>query len=440
MRSTFSILYYINRGKVKTDGTTSILCRITIDGKSSVFATGYYCNPKDWNAKTGEVKDARANNLLVGLRSKIETSYSNLLKDVGMVTAEMLKNEITHVATVPVTLLKAGEEERERLRIRSEVIDSTSSYRQSKSSQVYLHEYLLSLGMRDIAFEDITEDFGWGYKLYLKTKGCGNGHINHCLTWLNRLIYIAVDREILRFNPLADVPYEKKPDYKLKHISRAELQRIMEQPMPERLQELTRRAFIFSAFTGLSYVDVKRLYPSHIGTTADGRKYIRINRKKTDVESFIPLHPVAEQILSLYNTTDDSRPIFPLPKRDMLWYCIHEIGIVAGVKENLSYHASRHSFGTLTLSAGVPIESISKMMGHTNIRTTRACSAVIQDSPSLESVQGQAVLPSRGKSSSALPSVFAPRTLPLVGSPGKITGTAETTDPTGTVRKNNIKI
>lgn len=379
MRSTFSILYYINRGKVKTDGTTSILCRITIDGKSSVFATGYYCNPKDWNAKTGEVKDARANNLLVGLRSKIETSYSNLLKDVGMVTAEMLKNEITHVATVPVTLLKAGEEERERLRIRSEVIDSTSSYRQSKSSQVYLHEYLLSLGMRDIAFEDITEDFGWGYKLYLKTKGCGNGHINHCLTWLNRLIYIAMDREILRFNPLADVPYEKKPDYKLKHISRAELQRIMEQPMPERLQELTRRAFIFSAFTGLSYVDVKRLYPSHIGTTADGRKYIRINRKKTDVESFIPLHPVAEQILSLYNTTDDSRPIFPLPKRDMLWYCIHEIGIVAGVKENLSYHASRHSFGTLTLSAGVPIESISKMMGHTNIRTTQGYAKVTDD-------------------------------------------------------------
>ena len=97
------------------------------------------------------------------------------------------------------------------------------------------------------------------------------------------------------------------------------------------------------------------------------------------MESFIPLHPVAEQILSLYNTTDDSRPIFPLPKRDMLWYCIHEIGIVAGVKENLSYHASRHSFGTLTLSAGVPIESISKMMGHTNIRTTQGYAKVTDD-------------------------------------------------------------
>ena len=312
MRSTFKILYYINRNKVKADGTTAIICRITIDGKNSVFSTGFYCSPKDWNSKTGMVKDTKINNLLGNLRCQIENSYANLLKDTGMVTAEMLKNEITCVATVPLTLLKAGEEERERLKIRSTVINSTSSYRQSKSSQAYLHEYLLSLHMCDIAFEDITEDFGWGYKVYLKAKGCGAGHINHCLTWLNRLIYIAVDREIIRFNPLADVLYEKKPAYKLKHISRAELQRIMEQPMPDRLQELTRRAFIFSAFTALSYVDVKRLYPHHIGKTADGRRYIRISRKKTDVEAFIPLHPVAEQILSLYNTMDNTKPVFPL--------------------------------------------------------------------------------------------------------------------------------
>lgn len=99
------------------------MCRITIDGKNSVFATGCYCNPKDWKAKTGEVRDARTNNLLEALRSRIEASYDKLLKDAGMVTAEMLKNEISSVSAVPVTLLKAGEEERERLRIRSEVIN-----------------------------------------------------------------------------------------------------------------------------------------------------------------------------------------------------------------------------------------------------------------------------------------------------------------------------
>lgn len=379
MRSTFKTLYYINRSKVKADGTTAIMCRITIDGKNNVFSTGFYCKPEEWNTKTGEVKNVRINRNLEDLRKRLSNSYENLLKDTGMVTAELLKNEITCVATVPTTLMQAGEEERERLRIRAKVIDSTSSYRQSKSSQAYLHEYLLSLNMRDIAFEDITEDFGWGYKLYLKTKGCRSGHINHCMTWLNRLIYIAVDREIIRFNPLADVSYEKKEAPKLKHISRNELQRILEQPMPERLQELTRRAFIFSAFTGLSYVDVKNLYPSHLGTTAEGRRYIRINRKKTDVESFIPLHPIAEQIMLLYNTTDESKPVFPLPNRNMLWYCIHEIGIMAGVKENLSYHHSRHSFGTLMLSAGIPIESISKMMGHTNIKTTQGYAKVTDD-------------------------------------------------------------
>ena len=379
MRSTFSILYYINRSKVKTNGTTAIMCRITIDGKKSVFATGLYCSPDDWKANTGEVKDIRTNNTLNDLRARIETAYENLLREAGMVTAEMLKNEITCAAVTPTTLLKAGEEERERLRIRAEVINSTSSYRQSKSTQAYLHEYLLSLNMRDIAFKDITEEFGWGYKLYLKGKGCGAGHINHCLTWLNRLIYVAVGREIIRFNPLADVPYEKKPDYKLKHISRAELQWIMEHPMSDRLQELTRRAFIFSAFTGLSYVDMQRLRPSNIGVTAEGRTYIRINRKKTDVESFIPLHPVAEQILVLYNTADESRPVFPLPNRNMIWYCIHEIGIMAGVKENLSYHDSRHTFGTLMLSAGIPIESISKMMRHTSIRTTQIYARVTDD-------------------------------------------------------------
>ena len=112
---------------------------------------------------------------------------------------------------------------------------------------------------------------------------------------------------------------------------------------------------------------------------AEGRKYIRTYRKKTDVEAFIPLHPIAEQILSLYNTTDDSKPIFPLPCRDMIWFEIHELGFAHKFKHNLSYHQSRHTFGTLLVSAGVPMESIAKMMGHTNIRTTQGYAKVTDD-------------------------------------------------------------
>ena len=122
--------------------------------------------------------------------------------------------------------------------------------------------------------------------------------------------------------------------------------------------------------TGLAYVDIHQLYPHHIGKTAEGKLYIRKQRVKTNVEAFIPLHPIAEQILLLYNTTDDSRSVFSLPNRDMTWWDINQIGISFGLKESLSYHASRHTFGTLLLSAGLSIESIAKMMGHANISTT----------------------------------------------------------------------
>lgn len=376
MRSTFSILFYINRNKIKADGTTSVLCRITIDGKNTVLTTGVHCLPEEWNATKGETGNIQSNNRLAKLRQQVEQNYEKVLKETGMVSTELLKNAITQVNNVPTSLLQAGEEERERLRIRSVEINSTSSYRQSKTTQRNIQEFLLTQGMKDIVFTDITEEFGHAFKLFLKSKSYTSSHINHCLTWLNRLIYIAVDRELLRYNPISDVPYEKKSAPKLLHISRSELKAIMERPMRDKFQELTRRAFIFSAFTALSYVDVKALYPRHIKETAEGRRYIRINRKKTEVEAFIPLHPVAEQILSLYNTTDDTKPIFPLPNRDMLWFYITEIGFLANVKGNLSYHQSRHTFGTLLLSAGIPIESISKMMGHTNISTTQVYAKV----------------------------------------------------------------
>lgn len=378
-RSTFSLLFYINRNKVKLDGTTAIFCRISIDGKQSALTTGIYCEPENWNAKKGEIKNERENNRLQKLRKRLEKAYDTILKEQGVISAELLKNTITEQNSMPTLLLEAGEEERARLKIRSVEIKSTSTYRQSKINQSNLREFLLSRRMTDIAFKDITESFGEDYKLYLKAKSYRSGHINHCFTWLNRLIYIAVDREILRFNPLADIPYEKKEPPKLQHISRNQLKSIMETPMPDKLQELVRRAFIFSAFTALAYVDVKKLYPHHLGKTADDRLYIRTQRKKTDVEAFIPLHPIAEQIISLYNLTDESKPIFPLPNRDRIWYCINEIGFLAGVKGNLSYHQSRHTFGTLLLSAGIPIESISKMMGHTNISSTQVYSRVTDD-------------------------------------------------------------
>ena len=344
MRSTFSLLPYINRSKVKTDGTTAVLCRITIDGKQTVISTGIYCRPEDWNGRKNEIKIIRENNRLREYLRLTEEAYTEILKSQGVVSAEMLKNHISLNNIHPTTLLQMGEWERERLKKHSEEIDSTSSYRASMYYQKYLTDFIASTGKKDIPLEEVTEDFGKSYKAHLKKcKNFGVSQTNHCLRWLNRLLYLAVDKEIIRVNPCEDLEYETKPEARHRYISRDEFKKILSTPMYDKRMELARRAFIFSSLTGLAYVDIKLLHPHHIGTNAEGRRYIRINRKKTKVEAFIPLHPIAEQILSLYNTTDDGKPVFPLPNRDALWFEVHELGVTIGKEENLTYHMRRHN-------------------------------------------------------------------------------------------------
>ena len=205
MRSTFSILPYINRSKVKADGTTAVLCRITIDGKSSTMATGIYCRPEDWNNKTGVIRTVRENNRLQEFRKSVELAYEDSLKKQNVV-----KNALARKAVIPAKLLQMGERELERLLVRSKEINSTSTYRNSKYYQKYLKDYLTSLGKEDIEFSDITEEFGSSYKAFLKRyKNFGPSQMNKCLCWLSKLVYLAVDYEILRANPLEDMEYEK---------------------------------------------------------------------------------------------------------------------------------------------------------------------------------------------------------------------------------------
>ncbi len=128
MRSTFSLLPYINRSKIKADGTTAVLCRITIDGKLTNISTGIYCRPEDWNGRKNEIKIIRENNRLREYLRLTEEAYSEILRSQGVVSAEILKNYISQNNTHPTTLLQMGEWERERLKKHSEEIDSTSSY------------------------------------------------------------------------------------------------------------------------------------------------------------------------------------------------------------------------------------------------------------------------------------------------------------------------
>jgi site-specific recombinase XerD len=385
MRSTFKLLFYINRGKIKSDGTTAVMCRISIDGKTSVLSTGIFCRPDNWNAKKSIIKTERDNNFLTDFRKRIEQTYEHKLKQQKVVSSELLKNTIIGINSIPTRLLEAGRAELERLRIRSIEKQSNAHFRLSKNSQLNLQAFILSQEMDDIALSNITPEFAESFKIYLKSiQERRSGYINNCLTWLNRLLYIAVDEDVLRCNPLEDVKYEKREPLKHRHLCRDDLKRIMETPMIEPRLELVRRAFIFSSLTGLAYADMFRLYPRHISKTTDGRMFVRKEREKTDIEAFIPLHPIAVQILSLYNTEDESKPVFPLPSRSAVWWGVNQFGVSMRLNDGFSYHQSRHSFGTLALSSGLSIESVAKMMGHSSISTTQRYAKITEQKISSE--------------------------------------------------------
>ena len=131
MRSTFKQLYYINRNRVKADGTTAILCRISIDGKSLTFNTGFHCDPNQWNSEKGEVSNVKISNSLKQFKQRIDETYETMLKEQRVVSAELLKNTILGVNSVSEFLLQAGNDELGRLEKRSIEIQSRSTYRQS---------------------------------------------------------------------------------------------------------------------------------------------------------------------------------------------------------------------------------------------------------------------------------------------------------------------
>ena len=233
----------------------------------------------------------------------------------------------------------------------------------------------------------ITEDLFEEPRFYLKKRGLKGTTINNYLCWLSRLMYRAVSQNIIRCNPFENAKYEKE-DKNIRYLQKYDVARLMAMRMNDSEAEQARLMFIFSCFTGLAIADMETLQYKHIQTAADGQKYIRKERQKTKVEFVVPLHPIAETIIShcrKANHNDlttgqdeqtmkekgDGFVFHPDSSRSVMNSKLYIVGKACGISQRLSFHMARHTFGTMSLSAGIPIESIAKMMGHASISSTQ---------------------------------------------------------------------
>ena len=245
-----------------------------------------------------------------------------------------------------------------------------------------LREFIKDKGLQDISISTITEDLFEEYRFFLKKKGLKGSTINNYLCWLSRLMFRSVSQRIICYNPFEHAEYEKE-EKTIRFLNKSDVVKLMAIKICDSDAELTRQMFVFSCFTGLAIADMERLKFGHIKSAADGQMYIRKERQKTKVEFIVPLHPIAMTIIEQQrevqtmkeednNTDMDNRLIFQTCcSRNVLAKQLSIIGKACGIKQRLSYHLGRHTFGTMCLSAGVPIESIAKMMGHASIASTQ---------------------------------------------------------------------
>ena len=388
MRSTFKILFYINRQKTKADGNTAILCRITIDGKNTAITTGEECKVSEWNSKQGLTTNRKTNQRINEFRELIEKTYRDILTREGVVSVELIKNRLQGIATNPTTLLAMSKAELQAVKESVGKSRAKGTYLNLSYSDRNLREFVEDKGVQDILISTITEDLIEEYRFFLKKHRLKSSTINNNLCWLSRLMFRAVSRRIIRCNPFENTKYEKE-EQKIRFLQKSDVMKLMTMSMNDKEAELARLMFIFSCFTGLAIADMENLEYSHIQTSADGQRYIRKERQKTKVEFVVPLHPIAEAIISHYRNEQerneeqqtmkekgDSLVFHRDCSRSVIDAKLSIVGKACGIRQRLSYHMARHTFGTMSLSAGIPIESIAKMMGHASISSTQVYAQV----------------------------------------------------------------
>ena len=383
MRSTFKILFYINRQKTRADGNTAILCRITIDGKSTAITTGEECKVSEWNSKQGLTTNRKTNQRINEFRELIEKTYRDILTMEGVVSVELIKNSLQGIATNPTTLLAMSKAELQAVKESVGKSRAEGTYLNLYYYDRNLREFIENKGEQDISIDTITESLFEEYRFFLKKQGFAAATINRYLCWLSRLMFRAVSQRIIRCNPFENAKYEKE-DRKIRFLQKGEVMKLMAMKMNDREAEQARLMFVFSCFTGMAISDIENLKYKHIQTAADGQRYIRKERQKTKVEFIVPLHPIAEAIIShcrneqerneehlTVKEKGDSLVFQPHCSRSVMGKNLSIVGKACGVRQRLSYHMARHTFGTMCLSAGIPIESIAKMMGHASISSTQ---------------------------------------------------------------------
>lgn len=301
--------------------------------------------------------------------------YDMLLENKSYVTAETLKNALQGFTLKQNTLMQEMAALVEEKRLSLGIAITASTYRKYITIHKHLkgflyHKYEVSdilFGQVDFAF---LEAFNYYLKVCLQLSACT---VNNYMKIFHSLIMRAMNKGLVFQDPFFEYEYEQVT-VRRKWLSVDEIKAMMKSELKNPTEIFVRDMFIFSTFTGISYADLENLTYDNIGRQEDGTLCVTLNRQKTGSLAFIPLTDIPLRIMKKYKDTPfagTGGKVFKMCTLTNADILLKKIAKKAGIDKRLTYHMSRHSFATLCLSMGVPIETVSKMLGHQSIDTTR---------------------------------------------------------------------
>ena len=377
MRSTFRVLFFLKRDKQKANGNTPLFCRITVDGKEVRFSMKTDVNPKCWNAKMGKAcgrtnEAIDVNTLIDNTKSAIYKVYRELQERENNVTAEKVKNTFLGIDIKHQNLLEMFEKHNADIKKLIGISISQSTYDKYRITRNHLADFIKEwYDLSEISLKDINHKFICDFEIFMLTsRRCAANTTAKYIQLFKHIIIIAMKNGWIYKNPFTDYNIQIK-SVDRGYLTQEEIETIMNQKFSTKRLERVRDVFIFCCFSGLSYIDVKSLSEEKIRTSLDGGLWIMGKRGKTDVSYNVPLLDIPKMILKKYKNTLSDNRLLPVINNQNTNAYLKEIGTLCSINKNLTFHLSRHTFATLTLSKGVSIESVSKMLGHTNIQTTQ---------------------------------------------------------------------
>ena len=378
MRSTFKVLFYLKRNAPKKNGLIPVMCRITINGKIAQFSCKLDVEEKSWNVELGRVSGRsiaaqEANRMLDKIRVGINQAYQKIADRDNYVTAEKVRNAYLGLGMNHETLLAVFRQHNEDYEKQVSKLKSLRSYWKYCTVYKHLSEFIEKrYKVSDIALCELTPAFITDLELFLKTEK------NHCnnTVWsymmpFRKIIFMAVNNGLLQRDPFFAYSITKE-ETKRGFLTKEEITLLINGTFKKKSYELIRDLFIFCTFTGLSWTDMANLTKTNLRTSFDGHLWLNTNRQQTGVETNIRLLDVARHIIEKYDGMTEGDKLLPVPCYANCKNGIKAIAKKCGIEKNVTWHQSRHSYATtICLSNDVPIETLSKMLGHRSIRTTQ---------------------------------------------------------------------